>query len=144
MPVFLTMMVVGILGTVGIAWTRHLRALRGHRGLSRSEFVSHFAALDISPKVAGAAYEHFKGLGVWKGFVPSPADTLEGTYRIVDEDVEDALTDIVRGLGWEMPHSGVLLRWETPVETLDQAVRWLDWVGRQQANPQVVSPHSLG
>ena len=131
MPVFLTM-IVGILGIGGIVWTRHLKALRDHPGLSRSEFVSYFAALDISSAVAGAAYKHFKGLGVWKEFSPSPTDTLEGTYKIVDEDAEEALKDIVHELGWEMPHSGVLLRWETPIETLEQAVRWLDWIGRQQ------------
>jgi len=83
-------------------------------------------------------YDQFQKLGTWRNFMPSPADSLEGTYKTVDEDVEENLKEILQRLGLEMPHSGILQEWDGALETLSDVVRWVDWV-RAKQNPPVAA-----
>lgn len=134
----LVLLAVGVMGATGIVWVLHLRRLKRHYGLSRSEFVEHFRSRTVAPEIAEAVYNHFQKVGVWKDFRPGPSDTLEGTYKIVDEDVEDAISDIVRTLGYEMPHSGILKDWESPLSTLEEVVGFVDWVRTHQSGDFLV------
>ena len=70
--------------------------------------------------------------------MPSPTDSLERTYKTVDEDAEENLKEILQRLGLEIPHSGVLQEWDRPIETLSDVVRWVDWV-RAKQNPSVTA-----
>jgi hypothetical protein len=135
MNVFL-LFVGGAAGLVGTGWLLHLRKLRTHQGLTRAEFTAHFETSGIAPEISGAVYDHFQKLGVWKGFMPKPSDTLEGTYKTTGEDVEDNVNEILQRLGYEMPHSGILAEWPTPLESLDDVVRFVNWV-RTRQNPSV-------
>jgi hypothetical protein len=118
------------------SWLGHLRRLRRHTGQKRSEFTTEFSTAGFSSAVAGAVYDHFKRMGVWKNFCPAPSDTLEQTYQTVDEDVDDNLEEILKQLGYEMPNSAILREWERPVETLSDVVEWLDWAVKKQASPE--------
>ncbi len=127
------LIITGVMvGASGLAWLAHLGQLRKHRGLSREQFVEHFEATGILPATAGAVYDQFQSLGFWKQFRPSPADTLEGTFKTVDEDVEENLKDILTRLEIEMPDSGTLQAWGDPIKTLSDVVRWVDWVSKKQ------------
>jgi hypothetical protein len=130
------MIIGGIVGATGLVWALHLKRLKEHTGLSREEFVGHFEALGVAPEIVGAVYDQFQKLGVWKGFKPSPTDTLEGTYKTGDEDLEDNVREVLQWLGFEMPHSGILREWTGPLETLSDVVLWVDWV-RTKQNPPV-------
>jgi hypothetical protein len=122
----------GIAGIVGIGWAFHVWKLRQHEGLTRAEFIAHFETVGAMPLISGLVYDHFQKLGTWRSFMPNPSDTLKGTYKIVDEDVEENLKEILQALGCGMPHSGILSEWFTPVETLDEVVRFLSWVITKQ------------
>lgn len=137
MNVFL-MIIGGIAGATGIAWGLHLRRLKNHVGVTRADFVTHFQSTGIGTQIAEAVYDQFQRIGTWNGFRPSPADSLERTYKTVDEDVEENLKEILQRLGLEMPHSGVLQEWDRPIETLSDVVRWVDWV-RTKQNPSVTA-----
>lgn len=130
--IVLLLIAAGIVGITGIVWARHLQRLKKHDGLSREEFVAHFQTQALAPEIAGTVYDYFRRLGVWEGFMPSPSDTLEGTYKTVDEDVEESISDIVRNLGYEMPHSGIFAEWASPLITLEDVVRFVDWVRAHQ------------
>jgi len=126
----------GMAGFAGIGWILYLRRLKRHEGSGRADFIAHFEPSGATRDISGAVYDHFQKLGVWKGFQPKPSDTLEGTYKTVDEDIEDNLKEILQELGYEMPHSGILSEWFTPLETLEDVVRFVNWV-RTKQNPSV-------
>ena len=111
MNVFL-MIIAGIAGATGIAWGLHLKRLKNHVGVTRADFVAHFQSTGIGSQIAVAVYDQFQKIGAWKGFMPSPTDSLERTYKTVDEDVEENLKEILQRLGLEMPHSGILREWD--------------------------------
>jgi hypothetical protein len=108
----------GIVGATGIAWALHLKRLKDHVGMTRDEFVAQFQSTGVAAAIAAEVYDQFQKLGTWKGFMPSPFDTLEKTYKTVYEDVEENLREILQRLGFEMPHSGTLQEWDGPLETL--------------------------
>lgn len=132
------MIIGGIAGVTAITWALHLYRLKNHVGMTRDEFVAQFQLLGIGSLIAVAVYDQFQKLGTLKGFMPSPTDSLEGTYKTVDEDVEENLKEILQRLGLEMPHSGILQEWNKPLETLSDVVRWVDWV-RTKQNPSVAT-----
>jgi hypothetical protein len=134
----LLMIVGGILGATGIAWALHLKRLRNHVGVTRDDFVAYFGSAGIASQIASAVYDQFQKIGTWKGFMPSPTDSLEGTYKTVDEDVEENLKEVLQRLSFEMPHSGSLQEWDGPIETLSDVVRWVDWV-RTKQKPSVTA-----
>jgi hypothetical protein len=106
----------------------HALRLRRHAGLSRADFVAHFAAAGVVPEVSAAVYDHFRRLGIWRSFSPSPSDRLDDTYKTVDEDVMQNLQQILDALGFEMPNSRILGQWKCPVQTLADVVNWVNWV----------------
>jgi hypothetical protein len=110
----------------------HAYQLRKHVGWKRTDFIVHFESAGIQPDVSGVVYDQFQPMGVWKNFCPAPSDSIEHTYKIADEDVEDSLQEIIERLGCEMPSSRILKRWERPIETLGDIVEWVDWVKKNQ------------
>jgi len=126
----------GMASFAGAGWLLYLHRLKQHEGSTRAEFIAHFGASEATPEISGTVYDHFQKLGVWEGFQPKPSDTLEGTYKTVDEDVEDNLKEILQQLGYEMPHSGILSEWLTPLKTLEDVVQFVSWVKSKQ-NPSV-------
>jgi hypothetical protein len=125
----------GAASLVGLGWMVHVRRLRHHEGSTRAEFTEHFEASGIPTTISGAVYDHFQKLGAWKDFMPKPSDTLEGTYKTSGEDVEDNVKEVLQQLGYEMPHSGILAEWPAPLETLEDVVRFVDWVRTKQTPP---------
>lgn len=64
--------------------------------------------------------------------MPNPRDTLENTYWLVDEDVDDNLGDILKRLDFELPPSRTLEEWAKQIETLEDVARWVQWVSSKQ------------
>lgn len=129
---FLLLGVLALAALTAGFWALHLKRLRYHEGISRDDFVSHFQTAGVDPRISTTVYHHFLRNGFWRNFQPSPTDRLDVTYRTVDEDLEETLAEILRELDLEMPHSGVLLEWEMPIETISDVTRWVDWVSKHQ------------
>jgi hypothetical protein len=125
-------LLAGMAAFVGISWILHLRGLKQHEGTTRAAFIARIDAPGASAVISGAVYDHFRELGVWKGFMPSPSDTLVDTYKLGDEDFDDSLKEILQQLGYEMPHSGILREWFTPIESLEDVVGFVNWIGTKQ------------
>ena len=125
----------GMAGLAGVGWLWYLHRLKQHEGSTRGDFIIHFGASGATPEISGTVYDHFQKLGVWKGFMPDPSDTLEGTYKTVDEDVEDNLKEILQQLRYEMPHSGILSEWLAPIKTLEDVVQFVNCVRTKQSPP---------
>lgn len=66
------------------------------------------------------------------GFQPAPSDSFEGTFKMTSEDLDDELEELLQKIGLEMPHSGILREWDGKLETLSDAVRWVEWVRTKQ------------
>lgn len=125
-----------LLGGVVAIWWRHQLQLVKHEGVSRAQFVGHFRGIGIAEAVSGPVYDHFEQMSGVNGFQPAPMDSFEETYKMVGEDLDDELEELLQKLGWEMPHSGILREWNGPLETLSDLVRCVDWV-RSMQNPSV-------
>ena len=118
----------GLVALVILSSVRHVYRLRKHGGWKRGDFIAHFESGGVSASVSGAVYDHFQDMGVWKRFSPAPLDSIENTYKAVDEDVTDSLQQILDRLGCEMPNSRKLKQWERPIETVLDVVELVDWV----------------
>jgi hypothetical protein len=118
-----------VIGLILAAVTYRNYKLRRHAGMTEEEFVSHFLARGVPDPVSRAVHRHLRGVVRATGFQPAPSDEIEAIYGC-DEDIENHATAILRELGYEMPHSGVRLRWATPVNSLEDLVWWVDWVRR--------------
>jgi hypothetical protein len=95
----------------------------------RPEFIRHFRDRGISSDSAAAAYDGFRPWGVWKRFEPAASDGIITTYKIVaDDDVAEVAYEILRRTGGEVPASEDLAGWDRPVETIEDLVRWVEWV----------------
>lgn len=129
--------VIGGMASLGfIYWVWERSRLRKHKGLSRDEFVSYFSRSSVAPEASAAVYDHFERMRGVKGFCPAPADSLERIYGMLGEDLHDELRNIIVQLGTEMPHSGILAEWPDPLETLEDVVRFVNWI-RTRQNPSI-------
>jgi hypothetical protein len=106
--------------------------LRSHRGLDRNSFVEHFARIDASPDVAGAVYDYYRGLSVWRTFQISPEDNLEDVFRHAPEELELALDAILRRLNLSLPLGPELTARDRKQETVSDVVMLVDWIAKHQ------------
>jgi hypothetical protein len=135
-PLFLTGIFTGVFGFLCLwSWVRQRTRLRRHAGLSRVGFVEHCERAGLSPDVAAAVYECFQPRFILKEYEIAPSDQIDDVPTIGDGyDLDEALEEVYRKVGCELPSSRILKRWETPVETLEDLVRWVDWIGAQYPN----------
>lgn len=140
MYIALVVLIVSLLLFV-VFWWQHRRKLIQHSGVSREEFVSYFRNIGVVDIVSGTVYDHFQQMVAVRGYDPDPTDSMEETFSMTGEDLDDELGDLLPKLGLEMPHSGILQEWDRPIQTLSDVVRWVAWV-RAKQNPAGPSGHS--
>lgn len=66
--------------------------------------------------------------------VKTPTDSFEETFKMSGEDVANELDELLGNFALDMPHSGTLRDWNSPLETVSDAVRWVDWVKSKQSS----------
>lgn len=126
--------IVSLLILLGIGILHRRRTLRAHDGLSEAEFASHFLQQGIPDYVSKSVYRHFRTLVGVPEFKPAPSDRIESIYGSDGYDLEYDLKTVLTDLGCEMPSSATQTRWEAPLTTIQDAVRWIDWA-RKGAPP---------
>jgi hypothetical protein len=94
--------------------------------------VRHFEGVGIADVVSGAVYDHFKKMTGVEDYQPAPTDSFEETFDMSDEDLADELQELLGKLALDMPHSGILRDWHSPLETVSDAVLWVAWVKTKQ------------
>ena len=128
----LAMVIGGMASLGGLYWAWEWSRLSKHRGLSQQEFVSYFSQYEVTPELSAGIYDHFKRMRGVKGFCPAPNDTIEVTYGMLNDDLDDELRDILGRFGSEMPSRVTLAEWQASVNTLEGVVRLVDWVLKGQ------------
>jgi hypothetical protein len=108
-----------------------LRLLR-HKGISREAFIQEFLKLEIPETIPAAVYDFYKSSALWKGFSVSSQDRFEDLFSAAPEDIADDAGELLRRLGLAMPIEPVLVQWNAPLRTLDDMVRWLNWIRQHQ------------
>lgn len=131
MRIPLVVLIVSLLLFVVFLWKHHKKLVQ-HSGVSRDEFISHFRNIGVVDIVSGTVYDHFRQMVAVRGYEPDPTDSIEETFSMTGEDLDDELGDLLPKLGLEMPHSGILQEWDRPIQTLSDVVRWVDWVRAKQ------------
>ena len=105
-------------------------------GLGEEEFVAEFSKEGVFPEVAKAVYAHFSRFSRLRPAMVAPDECLEHVYSVDDEYLWDTAVDICGSLAIELPKERVLRRWKTPIKTVGDFVRWLDWVKRRSEAPE--------
>lgn len=119
---------------------RREKRLAGYSGLSKEEFVEHFAAKNIPRDVSEVVYETFKKKSGSVNFRPSPEMHIEQVFEQLGEDTDDDARHILKALGIPEPSESTLELWEEEgVQTISDLVMWTDWV-RHQTNKSAGGP----
>jgi len=109
------------------------RKLRQHRGVSREEFVAHFKVEGIPETISGTAYDLYKKHAFSKSFSPAPDMNFAEALNEDEEEVEDALLEMLKRLKIQKPSKDDLLTWSGgKVETIGDLVRWVYWASKLQ------------
>jgi hypothetical protein len=117
---------------IAIAWIAGQFRMRGHRGVTRDQFVDAFAGTPIPPEIPAAVYDYYKAEAVFKEYSISPEDDYNCTLSKGDEDIDDDARFILKRLGLKIPGDYAAVRAETQIRTLRDMVHWLDWVRTHQ------------
>ncbi len=67
-----------------------------------------------------------------KEFPVRPADTIDGIYGIVDEDVEDMVKDVLKEANRRMPNEGEI-KFPVSLETVEDVVNFVAHCPKQVA-----------
>lgn len=107
------------------------RKLRRHRGVSREEFVAHFMSEGIPETISGTAYDLYKRHAFSNSFSPEPDMNIAEALNEDEEEVEDALLEMLKHLKIQKPSEDDLLSWTGgKVETIGDLVRWIYWASK--------------
>lgn len=109
------------------------KRLEGYSGLSREDFVAHFAAQEVPSVVSQAVYDTFKAKVRRKEFMPSPDMHIEAVFEQLGEDTDDDARHILKLIGIPNPTDESRESWPgQEVRTVADMVLWTDWVRRHQ------------
>lgn len=125
-------LVIAVVGVL-VYWIRFQLRLRSHGGVERKSFVEHFARLDVASDIAGAVYDHYRGVAVWRSFRLSPDDDLEGVFGHAPEEMESSLDAILRELRLTLPPPSILRENDRKLTKVADVVNFVAWVGEHQS-----------
>jgi hypothetical protein len=102
------------------------RMARRRAGEGFSDFAAHFVHKNIPHKILVDTYEYF---GRWNAvagelFPVRPTDNISDVYGCVDEDLEDAMEEILRKSG-RRPFTQAEMPQPPRVETVEDFVRYV-------------------
>lgn len=125
-------LVIAVVGVV-VYWIRFQVRLRSHDGVHRKSFMEHFARLGVAPDIAGAVYDHYRGVAVWRRFRLSPDDDLEGVFGHAPEEMDSSLDAILRELRLTLPPPSTLRENDRKLTKVADVVNFVAWVGKHQS-----------
>jgi hypothetical protein len=113
-------------------WMRFQLRLRFHSGIERESFIAHFVRLDIAPNIAGAVYDHYRGVAVWRSFRLSPDDDLQGVFGQAPEEMDSSVDSILSELNLILPPRSILRDHDRKLTRVADVVAFVAWVGNHQ------------
>jgi ferredoxin len=113
-------------------WMRFQLRLRWHSGIDRESFIGHFACLGVAPDIAGAVYDHYRGVAVWRSFRLSPDDDLQGVFGHTPEEMDSSLDAILSKLSLTLPPPSILREHDRKLTKIADVVNFVAWVGNHQ------------
>ncbi len=120
--------VYAVLGFVALfvllmVWDRiRIRRIAASRpGENFDTFHSSFAADDIPPEILEAVYAKFQKScsGVVAAFPVRPADDIGRIYGMIDEDLDDAMIEVVAELDRQLPPTEILRKMQPVITVRD-------------------------
>ena len=121
-------------GTVLLA-LRARRIASSRLGEGYEDFKRHFAAEEIEERIIFSIYRYFEDSmrsPIVKVFPVRPADTIDGIYGIVDEDVEDMVKDVLQESNRQMPNEGEI-KFPVSLQTVQDVVNFVAQCPKQVA-----------
>ena len=123
---------VVLMAAIGVGAGLKDRIQLGNRkGLSKAEFCEVFRQESIPESLAAVVYDHYSSFALGSQVEISPDNSFD-SLRIGQDDVDDDLQRLLKKLSLELPSSATLADWSTPVHTIGDAVRWLNWIRQHQ------------
>lgn len=124
--------VIAVVGVL-VFWIRFQVRLRSHNGVDRNSFMEHFARLGVAPDIAGAVYDHYRGVAVWRSFRLSPDDDLEGVFGHSPEEMDSSLDAILHKLRLTLPPPSTLRENDRQLTKVADVVNFVAWVRKHKS-----------
>jgi hypothetical protein len=112
----------------GFKWLKQYRLKRSRKGQNRQSFVRYFVVEGISEALVMEVYRYLQKLQWVKSFPVSPEDNLEQVYGLRDEDLTEAIVEIVKVCRVPLPPDNSPLWIQAHIFTVEDLIRFVDFL----------------
>lgn len=124
----IALVVVWTAAATGFKWLKQYRLKRSRKGQNRQSFVRYFVVEGIPEALATEVYRYLQKLQLVKGFPVSPEDDLERVYGLRDENLTEAIVDIVKVCRIPIPPENSPLWVQAHIFSVEDLIRFIDFL----------------
>ncbi|MCY7286177.1 MAG: hypothetical protein LH679_22700 [Cyanobacteria bacterium CAN_BIN43] len=124
----IALVVLWTLAATGFKWLKQYRLKRSRKGQNRQSFVRYFVVEGIPEALVIEVYRYLQKLQLVKGFPASPEDNLEQVYGLRDEDLTEAIVDIVKVCRIPIPPENSPLWVQAHIFSVEDLIRFIDFL----------------
>lgn len=124
----IALVVVWTAAATGFKWLKQYRLKRSRKGQNRQSFVRYFVVEGIPEALVIEVYRYLQKLQLVKGFPASPEDNLEQVYGLRDEDLTEAIVDIVKVCRIPIPPENSPLWVQAHIFSVEDLIRFIDFL----------------
>jgi hypothetical protein len=124
----IALVVVWTAAATGFKWLKQYRLKRSRKGQNRQSFVRYFVVEGIPEALATEVYRYLQKLQLVKGFPASPEDNLEQVYGLRDENLTEAIVDIVKVCRIPIPPENSPLWVQAHIFSVEDLIRFIDFL----------------
>jgi len=114
----------------GFKWLKQYQLKRSRKGQNRQSFVRYFVVEGIPEALVIEVYRYLQKLQLVKGFPVSPEDNLEQVYGLRDEDLTEAIVNIVRLCNIPIPPENSPLWIQAHIFSVEDLIRFIDFLSQ--------------
>lgn len=124
----IALVVLWTAAATGFKWLKQYRLKRSRKGQNRQSFVRYFVVEGIPEALATEVYRYLQKLQLVKGFPASPEDNLEQVYGLRDENLTEAIVDIVKVCRIPIPPENSPLWVQAHIFSVEDLIRFIDFL----------------
>lgn len=124
----IALVVLWTAAATGFKWLKQYRLKRSRKGQNRQSFVRYFVVEGIPEALATEVYRYLQKLQLVKGFPASPEDDLEQVYGLRDENLTEAIVDIVKVCRIPIPPENSPLWVQAHIFSVEDLIRFIDFL----------------
>ena len=124
----IALVVLWTAAATGFKWLKQYRLKRSRKGQNRQSFVRYFVVEGVPEALVIEVYRYLQKLQLVKGFPASPEDNLEQVYGLRDENLTEAIVDIVKVCRIPIPPENSPLWVQAHIFSVEDLIRFIDFL----------------